>query len=486
MSTVIESGNSSAGKANVDANFQVKVVTEVDVTNKPEYVGAVKNFSENDDGKVTGNVYLLSPETDDDYRLRVAQDALLDTETFDYTLQNTGKYTSSATTMAISWSAAGMTTNSANITTAATGVTFGTYAYFPLIGSTSLYCEMEASFTAQPTTNTIIDFGMFLRGAATAYAPTDGAYFRLTSGGLQGVINSNGTETTTTIFLDSFGGSTFVYNNNQKHQFIISITEREVEFWIDNQLMAALDTPNGQGQPFMSSSLPFSIRHAIVGGAAGAALSFNLNHYTISLAGSQVSEELGTIGNRMYGSYQGLSGGTMGSLASLVNNTNPVAAVPTNTTSTVLTALGGQGWETDTLAVNTDGIIMSYQNPAGTVNFQGRRMRINGVKIDSYIQTTLTGGGYNAQFSLCFGHTTVSLATAEGAASKAPRKIALGSYSVAANAAALTQLPTIQLSIDNPIYVNPAEFIAIAKKKVGTAPSAGVVAYVIFIDYSWE
>jgi len=486
MATKIQSGNSTAGLANVDSAYQLLVVTEKDVTNNPENVGGIKIFSENDDGKVTGTPYLASPETDDDYRLRVAQDALLDTETFNYVAQNTGKHTYLNATMAITWSASGMTTNSGNITTTTTGVSFGSYAYFPIIGSTSMYCEIEASFTQQPTTNAIIDFGMFIRGAANPYIPADGCYFRLTSAGLFGVINSNGTETQSGVFVDVFGGANFVYQNNKKYQFIISITEREVEFWIDNQLMASIETPVGQGQPCMSTALPFSIRHVITGGAAGSALSFNLNDYSISLAGSQVSEELGTIGNRMYGSYQGLSGGTMGSLASYANSANPTAAVPTNTTSTVLTALGGQGWETDTLAVNTDGIIMSYQIPAGTANVQGRRLRVNGVKIDSYVQTALTGGGYNAQFTLCFGHTAVSLATAEAAATKAPRRIPLGSYSVASASAALTQLNTIERRFDNPIYVNPAEFVAIAKKKVGTAPSAGVVAYVISLDYSWE
>ena len=373
MATKIQGGNSTAGLANVDSAYQLLVVTEKNVTDSPENVGGIKIFSENDDGKVTGTPYLTSPETDDDYRLRVAQDALLDTETFNYLAQNTGKHTYLNSTMSISWSAAGLTTNSGNITTTTTGVTFGTYAFFPVIGSETLYCEVEGSFNQQPTTNTIVDFGAFLRGVAIPYAPTDGAYFRLTSAGLSGVINSNGTETSTGIFpTSSVDANPFTYINNHKYQFIISITEREVEFWIDNQLMGSIETPSGQGQPFMSAALPFSVRHAITGGAAGSTLSFVLNDYSISLAGSQVSEELGTIGNRMYGAYQGLSGGTMGSLASYANSANPTAAVPTNTTSTVLTALGGQGWDTDTLAVNTDGIIMSYQNPAGTANVQGR------------------------------------------------------------------------------------------------------------------
>lgn len=78
----------------------------------------------------------------------------------------------------------------------------------------------------------------------------------------------------------------------------------------------------------------------------------------------------------MYGSYQGLSGGTMGSLASYANNANPTAAVPTNTTAALGTGLGGQFWETDTLAVNTDGIIDSYQVPAASANYSGKRLSI--------------------------------------------------------------------------------------------------------------
>lgn len=67
MATKIQSGNSTAGLANVDSAYQLLVVTEKDVTNNPENVGGIKIFSENDDGKVTGTPYLASPETDDDY-----------------------------------------------------------------------------------------------------------------------------------------------------------------------------------------------------------------------------------------------------------------------------------------------------------------------------------------------------------------------------------------------------------------------------------
>lgn len=477
-------GNTSGNVAEVDANNSQQVILPGNRSNGTAVGGGSGNspamYSENDAGTITGSRYMLSPETDDDYRLRIAIDTMLDSETFTYVAQNTGKHTYANTTMTNAWALGGMSTNSGAITTLNTATSFGTYAFFPLFGASNLYAEFEASFTAQPVTNTTIDFGMFLRGAANPYAPTDGVYFRLTSAGLFGVVNNNGAEVTTSVF-------TFSYTNSRKYQFIISINEREVEFWIDNILYGSLDTPSGSGQPFASASLPLSVRHAIGAGAASAAMSFQLSDYNITMGGYTFSDSFGSVGNRKYGAYQGLSGGTMGSLASYANSANPTAAVPTNTTSTVLTALGGQGWETDTLAVTTDGIIMSYQNPAATVNVQGRRLRLCRFKINGFVQTALTGGGYNAQLSLCWGHTAVSLATGEAATTKAPRRIALGSFSVASGAVALTQLPSIDIDLTGAeIFVNPGEFIAVAKKKIGTAPSAGVIAWTFTPIYSWE
>lgn len=471
-------GGTSGVSVDVDANKRMLVA--LNDGSSPAQVGGVRAFQEGDTGSVTGTALLRSVEADEDYRMRIAPEALFDCETFNYTAQNTGKFAYRNTTMAITWSASGLTTNSGNITTLTTGVGFNTYAEFPILGASQLYCEIEGSFTATPTTNTIIDFGMCRIATTNPFAPTDGVYFRLTSAGLSGVINSNGTETTTSVF-------SFTYTNNRKYQFIIAMHERSVEFWIDGVLYATLDTPVGQGQPCMSSSLPFSLRHAITGGAAGAALSFVLNDYTISIGGPNIALTASVLGQRIYGSYQGLSGGTMGSLANFANSANPTAAVPTNTTAALGSGLGGQFWETDTLAVTTDGIIMSYQIPAGTANVQGRRLVLRSVKIDSFVQTALTGGGYNAVWSLAFGHTAVSIATAEAAAAKIARRVPLGNQTVASAAAALTLLQTVSLDFgDAPVFVNPGEFIAVVKKKVGTAPSAGVIAHTISLTYGWE
>ena len=447
----------------------------------PTLVGAVTMFSEVDSGAISGTPYILSPETDDDFRLRIAPECILDTESFNYPAQNTGKHYYVPLTMTIAWTVGALVTNSAAITTATTGVLFKSYAFFPILGASTLYCEMEGSFSNQPTSNCTIDAGLFISAVSNPFAPTDGCYFRQSAAGISAVINYNGVETSVVL--------TFTYVNNKKYQFIIAITEREVEFWIDGNLYTTIETPIGNGQPFAAAALPFAVRQTHVG-AAGAAVSFQLSDYTVSVGGPYVGRSLAEMGNAVYGSYMGLSGGTMGSLASYANSANPTAAVPTNTTSTVIAnSLGGQGWETDTLAVTTDGILMAFLNPVAhlSVSVQGRRLRINGVTINSYIQTALTGGGYVAQYSLAYGSNSLTLATAsDTAALKAPRRIALGVQAVAAGAVISTVLPSVSVTFQNPIYVNPGEYVCVVKKKVGTAPSAGVVAHLFIFDYAWE
>jgi hypothetical protein len=445
----------------------------------PSSVGAIRFFSENDTGEKVGAAELYSPETDDDFRLRTASDTMLDIENFNYLAQYTGKFLYRNTTMTNTWSASGMTTNATGITTTGTGTVFQSYQYYAMFGSSMLYVEMEGSFSALPTTNRVDDWGVALAASTWPYAATDGVYFRLTAEGIKGVANFSTAEATTAIF-------DFTYVPNTKYQFIISISTRRVGFWIDNVLYGAINTPAGQGQPFMSASLPFYYRSVISGGAAGAVLSTTLNSYAITASGFTTADNQSTIGNRILGSYQGLSGGTMGSLANYANSANPTAAVPTNTTAALGTGLGGQFWETDTLAVTTDGIICSYQVLAGTVSVHGRRLVLRGVNIQSFVQGVLTGGGYVAQWSLAFGHTTVSLATAEGVASKAPRRVGLGLQAVASGATAGTVLSSIQINFDSPIFVNPGEFVACVKKKVGTAPSGGTIAHLITYDYGWE
>jgi hypothetical protein len=467
-------GALSGTGADVDADRQVLVKANSD----PAKAGAAVAHFENDDGTYTGSAYYKSPEVDEDYRLRVGTDAVLDAESFYYTAQNTGKHRYGNTTLTATWSTGGLTLNGAGVTTTTTGAEIRTYAFFPLFGSGNLYCEVVAAFTAQPTVNVIVEFGLGLTNNTGTAAPSDGAFFRLTSAGMVAVCSFGGSETTVAVPV------AFTYANNQACKFQIAVTLREVEFWIDDSRVASVEVPISSGTPFSCLSMPWFAqqRHP---GTASAVLQTKIFNYVVTLGGVTQTTDFDDIGNALYGSYQGLSGGTMGSLANFANSANPTAAVPTNTTAALGSGLGGQFWETDTLAVTTDGVICSYQVPAGTIAIPGRRLVLKGVKVESFIQTALTGGGYNAVWSLAFGHTAVSLATAEAATAKAPRRIPLGVQSVASGAAALVQLSTVYVDLTRPVVVNPGEFVAVVKKKVGTAPSAGVVAHYITFDYGW-
>lgn len=156
--------------------------------------------------------------------------------------------------------------------------------------------------------------------------------------------------------------------------------------------------------------------------------------------------------------------------------------VTDGTTAALGSGLGGQFWATATLTANTDGIISSYQVPAGTVALPGKTLVVTGVKISTFIQTALTGGGSVLQWSLAFGHTSVALNTTESATAKAPRRVALGIQPFASGA--VFGVVGAEIWVDfsgGPIVVNPGEFIQTVWKQIGTAPSAGVYAHVIAI-----
>ena len=474
-------GALSGTGADVTASRQLKVILPDGST--PADVGGVRIFSENDPGAITGTPYLYSPETDKDYRFRVAQDTQIDEEVFNYTAQNTGKHNYANTTMTAVWGTGGLLFNGTSITTTTTAARVRSYATFPLLDPGTLHISSTVAFSAQPVANTLVDFGLFLDAGTNPFAPTDGVFFRRTSAGMYGVINHNGTELTTSVF-------DFTYTTSQFYQFLIVVHEREVNFWIDDVLYASLNTPVGQGQPYLSEALPYAMRQAIVGGAAGGVHQATLKNYSVSIGGLQISDTLGGINNRMVGSYQGLSGGTMGTLASYVNNADPTASAALSNTAALVTGLGGQFRFNAGVTAVTDGIVVSYQVPATTVSTRNRRLKVNGIRL-SCVNTGVAVATTASviQWSLAFGHTSVSLATTEAATTKAPRRIPVGimSWPIAAAVGAPPTGGDIELKFESPIYVNPGEFFAfVAKFIIGTATASQVIWGTATVIHSWE
>lgn len=470
---VIDTGSSSSGKANVDSNYQLAVTTNTDATK----AGFVRMGSENDAGTITGTANVTSPETSSDFRLRVGMDVMLDNETFNYANQNTAKFDYRATTMTIAQSSARLNTNATGITTINTGVQFRSWQYFPAYGQqTPLYVECTAGLSAALTTNTTIDYGLFLSSGSNPFAPTDGAYFRINSSGFFGVINYNGAEVPTSAF-------SFTHTIGRAYQFLITIDERQVQFWIDDVLYGTIPTPTTQGQPFMSSSLPFAVRHAIGGVAAGAALSFQLYDYSVQLGDVQ--------SNIQYAKQMAMMGGglqvqpaatTGGQLTTYANGAEPAAVTLTANTAPATNSLGGLFILPAAITTAaSDYPLFAWLNPAGTTVIQGKTFICTGVRIGELTLTTaLTGGPLICSYGIGFGSTASTLATTEtttftATTTKVARRIPLGVQSLGAAAAAGTVASGFQVDLASaPLVVHPGEYLHIILRCLGTNTTAGV------------
>lgn len=482
-------GSALPGKAQVDANNNLQANQpgyNADGTERgggPTQVGGASPYHETDPGTVTGAKVVVPSEADHDYRLRVLE-APLDHEIFNYAAQNTGKHTYANTTMTAAWTASGLTTNAGSIVTVTTGARVRSYALFPLFTSAPLYVETRAALTAAIPTNTTIDHGVFSDGGANPFDPTDGAWFRFDSGGFYGYISNGGT-------VSSVPLPTFAPAINTYYKFAISITSKRVEFFIDDVLYGTIVQPAGTTQPWLAAAQPYAVRHAITAGAASAVVQMKIASYQITLGGFNIVFGPGDVGARAWGAHQGLGGGTMGSLANYANSANPAGAAGANATVVAgLTGLGGQMNLNAAAAAATDLILCSYQVPAGAAAVQGRRLVLYGVRIMATVSgAAVAGTDTQLAYSLAFGHTAVSLATAEAATAKAPRREALGfqSWVLGAAIGAPSREGPLHMPFVRPIYVNPGEFIAIAAKfLLGTATASQTILHHITFDYGWE
>lgn len=485
-------GTTSGNGAEVDASNNLRATLPgyssagVSVGGGPN--NGLGNFSEIDAGTINGARDMQSAEVDDDFRGRVAHDNLMDQHDFCAdTAQYTEKFFHAFTTMTATQSTAGMLTNSGNITTAATAMTGGTHAMFPVGGTETLAAEFSFSINSLPGANQTFRIGAFQRGAANPFTPLDGVYFQISAAGVQGFTVSNaGTPVASPVFPLSGGAGTFIPAINTTYRMLVQCTNARTTFWITNLKYGTITTPVSLNMPFMSKALPVSWQHEIVGGTAGNAMQVLVKDYRVYRRGPPYADRMSDVGARVFGSFCGLTAATIGTNGTYANSTNPVAAVPTNVSLAVGSAgLLNQAWETFTLAVNTDGILQSYQNPVGSATVPGRRLKIFGVKLSSFVQTVLAGGPCIRTFALNVGGTAVSLAQTESTSfasgtTKARRVILLPELTQAITAAqavsTMISQPGGSVSwLESPKYINPGEYVQVSEKIIGTVGTSGTI-----------
>lgn len=470
----------------VNTSNQLKIVAETNAASNPQNVGASRNFSENDSGTRTGIPYLKSSETSQDFRSRVGIDTVLFSATFNATTQNTGIWKHAFTTMTMTQSSGFLNVNAAGTSTVANNSAFlQTWRYFPLIGTAPVCIEFTGNITMLPQVNEVFLCGL---GVAVAAAePLDGVWFELTSAGLKGCVRYNsGTVDKIELISDI---NNIPLNSNSKYTMVVG--EREIEYWIDDEHLGNQIISDGQGQAFLSTSLPLFIQkynNALVGSSPN--MIVKISDVTVTLmdiatnktwAGQLASSGLG---------LQTLDGGTYTNGAQQIqwaNTTLPTAAAATNTTAALGAFLGGIFQMNAAATSATDIVISSYQNPLGGVNQTGRVMHIRGIRVD-----IVNAGAANSAtvpttiaLALAWGSTAASLATTESSSfatgtTKIRRPQPIGVVGLPISSVIGQQGTSVQFDFEAPIIVNPGEFVGVMGKILsGAATASQVLQFIV-------
>lgn len=439
----------------------------------------------NDDGVATGTPLVNRWYVTEGQGGRMALAAVLWDDTFNATAQNLSKYRTPNNVNTTTFP--GGTMNLVGTTVSGQNCAIQTYKHFPLFGKSELRCNMAGFIVVTPQLNNVVEIGLFSAALAGAAAPTDGVFFRWNAlGELRGVISYNGTETQTAAIANPSLGV--------NHDFTIVIQTNVCRFYIDDVLYGSVtmltDAPT-LGQPMMMGSQPLTMRNYNTG-TVSSLQTFRCSDVFITSLGPDFARDFATM-KAGFGhmAYQGQNGHTQGTTAQYAPNANPAAAVPTNTTAALGTGLGGKFQETVTLVAGTDGIISSYQNPVPAVGLTGRNLIITGITISGVVTVVMPATALTGSFALNYGHTAVSLATADSAtgtspATKAPRRIALGAVGLLASAAVGTVIPPQTYKFAAPVVVAPGEFAAISRNNITAAPASGAIMWSIQIDGYFE
>ena len=466
----------------VGSNLDVAGNVKVALTNDPVYTGSIRLFTENDPGDITGVPHLKSPETSGDYRLRTGVDSVWDTEDFTYTTQNYNKHKYVATTLTAVWTVGALNLNGAGVVGAAgNAAQVQTYRHFPLLGSGVVYFETAASFSNTIGANINIDFGGFLPAATGASIPLDGVYFRANSAGVNGIINVNGTEVPVTF------AQVFTPTINRVYKFLVSVAENTVEFWIDDVLYAEATRPTNSGAVMLGGSVPWAARQHNTG-AGGSIVQFKIASYSVTIGDLDNNRLWASVMSGQGGS--GLtypSGSTAGITSNNVNSTVPATATLSNTAAGYAT-LGGKFVFAAPAGAETDYALFAFLNPVPTTSLTGKNLVIRGVWVDTYnavvaVATTPT----ILEWSLAVGSTAVSLATTDGAATRLPKRIALGVQSFMVGALAGAPAERVDINLDAPVVAEPGTYVhIILRVPYGTATATELFRGHVGVNCYWE
>lgn len=362
--------------------------------------------------------------------LRVSAGELIFYDQVEGSALNTNLWAPSNDTLTIAIANEYITLNSANVTTASKYALIQSIKQFPMYSLMPLVIDLNALPTVLPQAGLTMELGIGLVSGVSA--PTDGCFFRWNpQGQFVAVISNGGSETSsaalTGTITDSSGNSvTLPPAVNSTHIFHIEVVENSVEFSVDDAIVSTLNVPPAQAFPTNNGHLPLFCRY--YNGATPPAQAGQLSLGQAVVTQDDVNqnkpwcESLAGLGRGIYQNQIN----TFGQTANHANSTVPATATLSNTTAGYAT-LGGKFLFAAPAGAETDYALFAFQNPSP---FQ---MYVTDLAI-SCINTGAAVGitASLLEWAVGVNSSAVSLATADGVGTWAPRRIPVGSQAFAA------------------------------------------------------
>lgn len=475
MSVILKGNNGN--NVNADSNNNLNINAPLNAVQS----GNMCMASESHDGSVGVGRLVRTTEVSPDFRLRVGMDGLFWADTFNHGQFNVSKYKGVDTTMTKAMVGGRLALNSGNALASGNATQVQTWRTFPLHLSYGLYADYEILFTQDPVANNVCEFGLgYCTGVAT---PTDGIFFRLNASGvLLGVINNNGSETSTVL---PYLPQAYVLAH-----YLIVVHNDETEFWINDMLYGKIPTPTAVGSPCLSMNLPLMLRE-YNSNATSVAQRMEVASCSVSTGDMDRGRLWATTMVGMGQSSVNITDGTAaGQTANFANSAAPSAATLSNTAAGYANVLGGKFSFAAPVGATTDFALFGFLNPASSATVPGRNLIVRGIRIDSYV-----GGAAVAttatvlDWGIGIGASAVSLATTDSATSgtRAARRLTLGIQSFPIGAAIGTTATPIDINLDAPVLIEPnTYFHVILRVPIGTATASMTVNGNVFINGYFE
>lgn len=426
-------------------------------------------------------------DTTENNYLRVSSAAFTLYDQVDGAAVNTNLWNQSASGMTIVQSGGFIGLNAGQALTANAYAILSSIKSIPLYGTLPFSLDVIVKVLNVPESNAVVELGV--GSVATNAAPTDGAFFRWTSAGqFMCVLSNAGSETNSGplsgTLTDSDTGESISLppTVNLAHLYQIEIVEDHARFFVDDIIVATVDTPSGQAYPFNAGRQPIFLR--VYNGGSSPSLAPQL--YVGQMIASQDdlnqnrpwSDTLALMGR---GAYQSPIT-PFGQTANHANSTSPVSGTPSNTVAGY-TTLGGRWQLAAVVGASTDLALFAFQVPAGYQLF------INSIGI-STVNTGAIGSAVTPtilDWALGVNASAVSLATADGASAWAPRRIPLGLQSFGLAAAIGATAADLVRRFETPLVVDGGRYAhLILQMPVGAATGSQVFRGDVFINGFFE